>query len=650
MFDKRVDRTVMAESPASLLLMNSIVGCEEPVEITRGDSPEECSSVSRTVDEFLAAHSTAILLDPVDTVSAVEEDRDTNFSLSQPAKRLTWWQRIMATRSVGLEVSDRAIRVVKVRRWGSSQEIEMAAEDVHEYGVAEDVDMVAERLKRLMERVPLGGVPVHSILSSHDMNIRLLRMPKVSKKEIHDALLWKNKKELHFFNDAPTVLHYVILDEDQSQNDNEFHVLVVAVKEESIKRHLSILEKAGVLPARLIIRPVAQWNILRVLPGALGHTCVIDVGFERTQLTFYRNGSLQYAREVPVGGNHFTKALMQTIFVDETAHDLAWSEAEALKCEVGMAGDLSPMKTSRGIPHPEIAVMMRPVAERLFSEIRMSMDYFSEQFKVESFESVLAFGKGLRMKGLKKYLESQIGQPIHLPSAVECVVGGSADLIDAVGAALSVKSDFSFLPEHIQSEWRYRRAFRKVVQGIVLLLLTIGSAAYIQHVKISDLRTIQDQLTGSLEGLNGRLQEYESLNARHNYWMALEKSLTQETRSDTSISTALKYLSAITPKEIVLEEISWGERFNEAEQRRLETSSRMKQQGFVGTSTADTAAFRLRGAVVLDVFYADVHLLNYLNALERASWLDGVRLKEKRIDLECDAMQFEIVANRSSRP
>lgn len=653
MFDDRSNKAGDAVNPASMLLMQAIVsgGISEEVETEPlGGS----NGTERPVETFLADHEQTLRRTPdegLPPVSRYEDDvsPETDFV---PTAGLTWWQRMLAGTSVGLEITNGSIRVAKVRRWGRRQEVMAVLEESLEHGVADDRLVVSERLKQILRRLKAGSAPVSSILPGHDMNIRLLRIPKVSKKEIHDALLWKNKKELHFFNDAPTVLHYVILDEEKAQADNEFHVMVVAVKEESIKRHLAILGQAGILPAKLIIRPVAQWNLVRLLSETGGHLGVIDVGLESTHVTFYSNGSLQFAREIPIGGHHFTKALMQTIFVDRASHILDEGEAEALKREVGLAPESSEGKTPGEIPFSEIGVMMRPVAEKLLSEIRLSMDYFAEQFKADHFDHLWLTGNGGRLKGLRSFLESEIGHKLAVwsPGSLRSEPGGAigTQLADTIGAALSGASDFSFLPQNMQTEWKYRRALSKALYGFLILILTIGTTAFMLHRRKLDVQAIRERMSASLIGMNERLQVYDDLSRQYGRWEAAENVLRKETQPDSTMAAVMRILSVLTPKEIVIDQVSWGQSFNETERRRQESKARMKDNGLV--TATDSNAFRVRGAVYLDVFFADVHLLNFINALDRASFLEDIRLLEKRHDPEADVTYFELVAKKKETP
>lgn len=653
MFDDRRNQTAEAANPASMLLMKAIVsgGISEEAE---KESQDRSNGSERTVEEFLAAHEQELKRTPVEERPMISNPLDADCPETDlaPAGGLAWWQRMAARTTVGLEITNSAIRAAKVRRWGRRQDVMATIEEPLEPGAAEDVLMVSQRLKQIMRRLKAGPAPVSSILPGHDMNIRLLRIPKVSKKEIHDALLWKNKKELHFFNDAPTVLHYVILDEDKA--DNEFHVMVVAVKEESIKRHLAILDRAGILAAKLIIRPVAQWNLVRLLPETGGVRCVVDIGLDSTHVTFYGNGSLQFAREIPTGGRHFTKALTQTIFVGQSSHTLSESEAESVKREVGLASESSEEKTPHDIPYAEVGVMMRPVAEKLLSEIRLSMDYYREQFKADQFDRIWLTGNGSRLKGLRQYLETEIGHKMEfLTMAGPDDKSGRAmgtSMADTVGSALSRSSDFSFLPENLKTEWRYRRAVSRAVTSLLVLLITIGTTAFLLQRRKLDVEGIRDRMSASLDAMNERRQVYEDLNRQYRRWQAAESVLRKETQPDSTMASVMRILSAVTPKEIVIDRVSWGQSFNEIERRRLESQARMKNNGMVTATSGDSMTFRVRGAVYLDVFFADVHLLNFINALEKASFFGEIRLREKRHDPEADVTYFELVAPKKNTP
>ncbi|MBL7960112.1 pilus assembly protein PilM [bacterium] len=656
-----------SENPASMLLMGIIKSQSKESKESLKDETGFENSISEpseiALEHFMADHESVILkqdsIEPEkDRIGSVPEDVDLWAGVdpdSMNAQRLHWWEKLFAKSTIGIEINPRIIRAAKVKSWGSKHETVQLEEVEVEESHKSDILIMAQLVKQVLQKLKANNTPITSIIGGSDVNLRLLRMPKVSKKEIHEALLWKNKKELHFFNDAPTVLHYIILDEDQSPNANEFYVLVIAVKEELIKSNLEIVERAKALPSKLTIRPIAQWNFMKQIPDKEGNSLLIDVGFESSHLTFYRNNTLQFARELPVGGNHFTKALMQTIFVDDTSYLLSWDEAESIKKDIGLPFEPLSGITPQGIPYSEIAVMMRPVAEKLASEILMSLDYYKENFKVTTYDNVYFTGNTIFLKRLKPFLESAIGQPIRplrlnqaiaLPSTMD-KENISALSMDTIGAAMSAGKDLNFLPPKQKKELTFRNAYSKTYSALLIVLgILVGSLLFLNK-KHKNMEQILSILNTSLNHVQNENREYEKLQNEKKALNITAAKISEETRVDPSALGILKWLSGITPEAIAIEQLSWGNAFSEIELRRTATNQAMKSNGSqASNSTNDGKELRIKGVVYRDVFYADVHLLNFLSAIEKTGFFTDVQLKEKQRDEIDGSLSFVLIAKK----
>lgn len=576
-------------------------------------------------------------------------DVDARLAEGETARTLPWWMRPWAKTTVGLEITERALRIALLRQVGNRLEVR-AVEETDILGNGQEEAVAAEYLRDAVSRLRLRRFPVVSIVGGSDVSVRLLKMPKVSRKEIHEALLWKNKKELHFFNDAPTVLHYVILDDDGLNLGGEFRVLVMAVKEERIRQQLEVMRRAKLQPAKLIIRPVAKWALVQRMKNLPQPCLLIDVGYDHTELSFFEDDTLYFSRDIGIGGQQFTTALTQTIFVDNQSHVLLPEEAEAIKRELGLVSPNAQGTTPQGIPHSEIAVLMRPVAEKLVQEIKLSMDYYSENFKANPLRSALLTGNGIRMKRWVEFLSSHLTLPVDVVQpmsflpvapAVEANRDGMTSFLNAMGAAMNTESDLNFLPKlHIRDR-QWRRATSWIFSANFLLTMAIGVAGFLSWTREQSLNRERATLEASLAELSPQQRIYDELIATGNQLDRRIHKLRGETSTDSTSVWLLKMISNVTPEEIVLTEIRWGAGYNEIEALRMRTAATM------GTGTAGDSTLEIKGTVYKDLFYADMHLLNFISSLEQTRMFSAVELREKDRDAKTEEVRFTIRARRT---
>ncbi len=564
---------------------------------------------------------------------------------------LSLLQRLRAKTYVGLEIASRSIRASQLRVRGPSVEVMHLLEEPLPDGKEHDTMVRGEYVKAIGRRLNLRDSEVILVIGGTDVNLRLLKMPKVSKKEIRDALLWKNKKELHFFNDAPTVLHYVILDDGQS-HASEFHVLVIAVKEEVVKEYLGVLDYGRVRPAKMVIKAVAQWNAYRRLPVAGANSLLIDIGYNSTHLCFFRQDTLQFAREIPIGGNQFTAALTQTIFFDSRSFSLSWTEAEAIKRDMGLLMEPVAGNTSHGIPLSEISVMMRPVAERLAAEISMSIAHYKENFRDVSFDRVYVTGNSARLKQLRAFLGSHLGHELEGISLAPALMLGPQPVdheppnltshFNTIGAALSAGAEYNFLPEVVIKDNRFRRAVSWLLNIGLSLLLCLATGTMLMLLSLRSARTVRTELERSLQQVKAQSQEYSRLVDVKQRLAAAEQRLALELPADSTVSRILLLLSNVTPEEIALTELRWGDSYNATELNRQQTDLKMRKNGAVTDVQPAPEALWINGLVYQDVFFADIYLLNFIHALESSRFFREVHLRQKRREEGDETLYFEL--------
>jgi hypothetical protein len=97
-----------------------------------------------------------------------------------------------------------------------------------------------------------------------------------------------------------------------------------------------------------------------------------------------------WTRNIPLGGNNFTEALVR-------AFKLSFAKAESLKRTAASS------KYAR-----QIFQAMRPVFAELVAEIQRSIGFFSSTHRDVELRSALALGNAFRLPGLQKYLENNL--------------------------------------------------------------------------------------------------------------------------------------------------------------------------------------------------------------------------------------------------
>ena len=616
----------------------------------------ELEVASPALDDFLEQEEASHTF--TNTLTAIQSPAETEAELWNEENPLVsdftaadrWLSKTMA----GLELTDRAIRLSVVHCRSGRFEVQEAVEIPLAGRSEEDEQFLLAQLRQLNKKYGLHYRQTVSIIGGSDINVRLLKMPRVSRKEIHDALLWKNKKELHFFNDAPTVLHYVIVDDDSTAGSGELFVLVVAAREERIREHLELLSKAGIEPSKLIIRPVAKWSLIQRLPS-IQHPCaLIDIGFESTEVTFFNGKSLHYTREIMVGGNHFTKALTQTVFTGTHSFGLSLQEAQDIKEKWGLSSMAD--QYVHGIPMEELVVLMRPVAEKLLAEIRLSLDYYRENFKTSDLKTIYITGNAARMPHMVTFLRDNLDASLypfktgsHITTAPHGPdIGPVTTCLNAVGAALSTGSDFNFLPRQHVLNHRFRRIASWLQSVGFCLAAVLATGLMFSFLSVQSLDRLLATTESEVQMLESQQAAFEKLRLDNNKINALTAQLKNDLVADSSVLRLLKMISCITPEPILIQEIEWGNGFNDIEMDRLKTLKTVQQKN--GAFKPPVRQLKISGNAYKDLFYADLHLLDFVSAFERSNAFASVDLQSKERDPVTERLSFTLVLQTKVQP
>ena len=355
---------------------------------------------------------------------------------------------------------------------------------------AEPEELVREALEQFLERNDVTADRVAISVAGQSGLARFIKLPPVEAKKIPDIVKYEARQQI------PFALEDVVWDYQQlsggSEEDGfalEPEVGLFAMKRDQVARALQPLEDAGIEVDFIQLMPLAIYNY--VCFDRLGDlqsqpydpndppesTVVISLGTDTTDLVV-TNGYRVWQRNIPIGGNHFTRALSKEL-------KLTFVKAEHLKRNATQADDPK-----------AVFQAMRPVFSDLLAEIQRSLGYFSSIDKAAKIGSVIALGNAMKLPGLQRYLSQNLEQEVQpIEDFINLSAGSSAGqsqfkqnvLSFAVSYGLCLqglgKSEIgtNLLPEEIVRSRMVRAKKPWAVAGIAALLMGM-TFNYAMHV------------------------------------------------------------------------------------------------------------------------------------------------------------------------
>ena len=285
---------------------------------------------------------------------------------------------------------------------------------------AEPAELIREALETFLSRNDLTGDTVAVSVAGQSGLARFIKLPPVESKKIPDIVKYEARQQIPFSLDD------VVWDYQQltggSEEDGfalEPEVGLFAMKRDQVARALSPLEEAGIEVDCIQLAPLAVYNYvvfdrledLRAQPydpaKPPASTVVISLGTDTTDLVV-TNGYRVWQRNIPIGGNHFTRALSKEL-------KLTFVKAEHLKRNATQADDPK-----------AVFQAMRPVFSDLLAEIQRSLGYFQSLDKAAHIGEVIALGNAMKLPGLQRYLAQNLEQEVKPIEDFNRLSAGSA--------------------------------------------------------------------------------------------------------------------------------------------------------------------------------------------------------------------------------
>jgi type IV pilus assembly protein PilM len=454
-------------------------------------------------------------------------------------------------------------------------------------------------------------------VSGPEVAVRRLRLPNLPTEEIQGAVRWQAGKSFPFpLEDALLALH--VLPGRGVGEETGVEVLAAAATRKVVMESVAVLQKAG-LRCLGVLAESHVWAQLLEGGGLPADSdaaqAVVDLGASKTGIHIFQSGVLQFSRYISTSGDALTEALSGVMVAGEHKVTMHTAQAEALKHEYGIPTEGDPETTAEGIPVSSIGVRMRPVLEKLETEISRSLDYYAYQYGGGPITRMLLAGGGSQLKGMESFfsewfdmqvdtleplagLGGEGGTPVSsLPAASRSV------LAVAAGLALPMRGQFNLVPLEMLQE-RKRRISGPAAYAALGLLFLLPLVQYVWQGerRVDAVRQAADAQMRQVARYQEVLSDYEHLQQRKSQLDRQLAALPRVRLETVPVAAALKSISQRFPEEAVLTSVEFEPQEN--------GSARLWLRGVIyGPETAGFAV-----------------LSRFLEHLERAPVFDGIEL------------------------
>ena len=310
----------------------------------------------------------------------------------------------------GIDVGQCSLKALRCRPDDDPDQINADAFDYIEYPKilsqpgADPEELVAEALKQFLSRNTLRGDRVAISVSGQSGLARFIKLPPVEAKKISDIVRYEAKQQIPFDLDD------VIWDYQRMGGGSEeegfaleTEIGLFAMKRDQVFRALEPFHAAGIQVDFVQLTPLALYNYvafdrLTDLPPPDEYdpdnpppsVIILSLGTDATDLVV-TNGYRVWQRSIPIGGNHFTRALTKEL-------KLTFAKAEHLKRNANSAGN-----------RKAVFQAMRPVFNDLLTEVQRSIGYFNSLDRAAKIDHIVTLGNAMKLPLLRRYLSESLG-------------------------------------------------------------------------------------------------------------------------------------------------------------------------------------------------------------------------------------------------
>jgi type IV pilus assembly protein PilM len=191
-----------------------------------------------------------------------------------------------------------------------------------------------DTVRDLLSQGNFRGRRVVLSLPASLMHIQHLRLPKMDDEALKKTLVWEARGKLPF-DPAQAVLRHMIAGEVYHDQEPKYEVILMAARRDLVEQLLAAAAKARLDVVGMNVEPKALVDcfahVFRRPSDRDVATCFVDIGSAATRAVITRAGRIQFARAVPIGGEHFSRAVA-------TSLRIPLEESRQLRIKVAAAG------------------------------------------------------------------------------------------------------------------------------------------------------------------------------------------------------------------------------------------------------------------------------------------------------------------------
>lgn len=242
------------------------------------------------------------------------------------------------TSVLGIDIGSSKIKVCEIKTQGREPVVTaLGIADTPEGAVDHtgifNPDAVGEALKKAISDAGVSSpFAVVTLAGQASVLVRTLEVPKMNPAELKDHMQWEINRNIPFAESTIVSDFKPLGGEDP--NAQNMDVVMAIAPQSAVDTIIQATKKAGKNTEAIDVEPLSLARTIRQNydEGGEKTTCLVEVGHKTTSINIYHGAKLLMPRQVPMGGELFTRAIAD-------AMGMGLEEAEQTKRESLVIGE-----------------------------------------------------------------------------------------------------------------------------------------------------------------------------------------------------------------------------------------------------------------------------------------------------------------------
>jgi type IV pilus assembly protein PilM len=353
---------------------------------------------------------------------------------------INWKMKTWSQRPIALDIGYNSIKMIQLAINGGHISVLAADKARIDPSINGDTrkrrSFVVSKIKQMLTEGNFRGKKVISCLPNESLKITSLRLAEAESDKIRQALR-KEAAQRFGLNPDKDAINYILVGDVHQGDEIKSELILFAADNESIKKHIELLQEAGLRPVGIDMVPYALFRSyersLQRQEDRERTVVFVDIGSRFTTVVFGHGREISFVKQISFGGENFNQEIA-------TKLGISVSEAEMLRDKLRMEKTANPKRafcsssqSSEGqdsladldnhraalgdLDASTCRVMVdaiSAVAEQLAREISLCFRYYTVTFRGKRVERAVFSGGGAYEKILLNVLKRQLEVEIEM--------------------------------------------------------------------------------------------------------------------------------------------------------------------------------------------------------------------------------------------